>query len=72
MRQQSRSKARVKVFEKIDEQIQLVSNKDYSASKQKWITNDEGYQRKVEVAKCVKRLWTTNIDGKINLAMGCL
>ena len=46
---------RCKLIVKIDEKIQLASNKDCAATKQKWITDDEGNQKKVEVAKRVKR-----------------
>ena len=54
---------------KIDEQIQLVTNKDYTPTKHKWVTDDEGKQTKVEVAKRVKRWWTASVDGKINLVV---
>ena len=54
---------------KIDEQIQLAANKDYTPSQHKWVTDDYGKQRKVEVAKHVKRWWTTRVDGKINLVV---
>jgi uncharacterized protein with ParB-like and HNH nuclease domain len=60
---------RRKLIAKIDEQILLASNKDYAATKQKWITDVEGNQKKVEVAKRVKRWWTASIDGKINLVV---
>ena len=51
---------------KIDEQIQLAANKDYTPTQYKWVTDEHGNQRKVEVAKCVKRWWTANVDGKFN------
>jgi hypothetical protein len=35
----------------------------------KWVTDDEGKQTKVEVAKRVKRWWTASVDGKINLVV---
>ena len=60
---------RRKLIAKIDEQILLSSNKDYAATKQKWITDEEGKQKKVEVAKRVKRWWAASIDGKINLVV---
>ena len=58
---------RRKMMAKTDEQIQLATNKDYTPTQHKWVTDDEGSQRKVEVAKRVKRWWTASVDGKINL-----
>ena len=57
---------RRKLIAKIDEQIQLVANKDYTPTQHKWVTDEHGNQRKVEVAKRVKRWWTASVDGKIN------
>ena len=54
---------------KIDEQIQLAANKDYTPTQHKWVTDEHGNQRKVEVAKRVKRWWTASVDGKINLVV---
>lgn len=34
---------------KIDEQIQLEANKDYTSTQHKWVTDVDGKQRKVEV-----------------------
>ena len=52
---------------KIDEQIQLAANKDYTPTQHKWVTDEHGNQRKVEVSIRVKRWWTASVDGKINL-----
>ena len=60
---------RRKLMAKIDEQIQLAINKDYTPTQHKWVTDDEGKQTKVEVAKRVKRWWTASADGKINLVV---
>ena len=60
---------RRKLVAKIDEQIQLASDKDYTPTQHKWITDADGNQRKVEVAKRVKRWWTESVDGKINLVV---
>ena len=60
---------RRKLIAKIDEQIQFATNSDYTATKHKWITDADGNQKKVEVAKRVKRWWTASIDGKINLVV---
>jgi hypothetical protein len=47
---------RRKLVAKIDEQIQLASEKDYTPTQQKWVTDSNGNQKKVEVAKRVLRL----------------
>jgi hypothetical protein len=57
---------RRKLMAKIDEQIQLATNKDYTPTQHKWVTDDEGKQTKVEVAK---RWWMASVDGKINLVV---
>ena len=60
---------RRKLIAKIDEQIQLAANKDYTPRQQKWVTDENSNQRKVEVAKRVKRWWTASVDDKINLVV---
>ena len=60
---------RRKLIAKINEQIQLAVNKDYTPTQHKWVTDEHGTQRKVEVAKRVKRWWTASVDGKINLVV---
>ena len=60
---------RRKLIAKIDEQIQLATNKDYTPTQHKWVTDEDGSQRKFEVSKRVKRWWTASIDGKINLVV---
>ena len=60
---------RRKLIAKIDEQIQLAANKDYTPTQHKWVTDEYGTQRKVEVAKRIKRWWTASVDGKINLVV---
>ena len=60
---------RRKLIAKIDEQIQLAVNKEYTPTQHKWVTDEHGNQRKIEVAKRVKRWWTVSVDGKINLVV---
>jgi hypothetical protein len=60
---------RRKLIAKIDEQIQLAANKDFAPTQHKWVTDEHGNQKKVEVAKRVKRWWTASVDGKINLVV---
>ena len=40
---------------KIDDQIQLATNKDYTSTQHKWVTDDQSKQTKVKVVKHVKR-----------------
>ena len=61
---------RHKLIAKIDEKIQLATNQDYTPTQHKWVTDDEGKQTKVEVAKRVKHCWTTSVDDNINLVVG--
>ena len=58
-----------KLIAQIDEEIQLAANKDYTPTQHKWVTDDEGKQTKVEVAKRVKRWWTASANGKIKLVV---
>ena len=60
---------RRKLIAKIDEQIQLAANKDYTPTQHKWVSDEHGSQREVEVAKRVKRWWTASVDGKINFVV---
>ena len=60
---------RRKLIAKIDEQIQLTAHKDYTPMQHKWITDEHGKQRKVEIPKRVRRWWTASVDGKINLVV---
>ena len=60
---------RRKLIAGIDEQIQLAANKDYTPTQHKCMTDEDGNQPKVEVAKRVKRWWTASVDGKINLVV---
>jgi hypothetical protein len=39
-----------KLIAKIDDQIQLAANKDYTPTQHKWVTDEDGTHRKVEVA----------------------
>ena len=57
---------RRKLMANKDEKIQLATNKDYTPTQHKWVTDDEGKQTKVEVAK---RWWTASVVGKINLVV---
>ena len=60
---------RRKLIANTDEQIQIATNKDYTPTQHKLVTDDKGKQTKVEVAKRVKRWWAASVDGKINLVV---
>ena len=60
---------RRKLTAKIDEQIELASNPNYAPTKRKWVADDDGNRKQIEVAKRIKRWWTASSDGKINLVV---
>ena len=60
---------RRKLIAKIDEQIQLAANNDYTPTQHKWVSDENGNQHKIEVPKCVKRWWTATVDGTIDLVV---
>ena len=60
---------RRKLIAKIDEQSQLATNTDFTPTQQKWVTDADGIQKRIEVPKRVKRWWATSEDGKINLVV---
>jgi len=47
---------RRKLIAKIDEQIQLSANKDYTLTQHKWVTDEHGNQRKAEVADVLAKV----------------
>ena len=60
---------RRKLIAKLDEQIQVTTIKDYTATQQKCTIDGECNQDKVEIYKRVKLWWTTSVDGKISLVV---
>ena len=46
---------RRKLIAKIDEQIQLSTNSDFTPTQHKWVTDADGNQKRIEVPKRVKR-----------------
>jgi hypothetical protein len=60
---------RRKLLEKLEQQIQLATNPDYAPSKTVWVQGEDGIERKVEVAKRVKRWWVENLDGTVTLTV---
>ena len=62
-------KRRRKLIAKIDEQILLATDSNYKPTKIKWIRNEDGSKRKLEIPKRVRRWWTKNIGGTILLTI---
>ena len=60
---------RRKLIAKIDEQIQLATDTDFTPTQHKWVTDADGNQKRIEVPKRVKRWWAASEDGKINLVV---
>ena len=62
-------KRRRKLIAKIDEQILLVTDSNYRPTKIKWIQNEDGTERKLEIPKRVRRWWTEHLGGTILLTI---
>lgn len=60
---------RNKLVSKIDEQIALATDSEFSPTKTKWVTDEDGAQKKVEYAKRVKRWWNNAADGSVLLTV---
>ena len=62
-------KRRRKLIAKIDERILLATDSNYKPTKIKWVHNEDGTERKVEVPKRVRRWWTEQLGGTILLTI---
>jgi hypothetical protein len=62
-------KRRRKLTAKIDEQILIATDSNYKPKKIKWIHNEDGEDRKLEIPKRVKRWRTEQLGGTILLAI---
>ena len=62
-------KRRRKLIAKIDEQIRLVTDSNYKPTKIKWVRNEEGTERKLEIPKRVRRWWTEHLGGTVLLTI---
>jgi hypothetical protein len=60
-------KRRRKLIAKIDEQILLVTDSNYRPTKIKWVHNEDGTERKLEIPKRIRRWWTEQLGGTILL-----
>ena len=62
-------KHRRKLIAKIDEQILLATDSNYKPTKIKWVRNEDGAERKLEIPKRVRLWWTENLGGTVLLTI---
>ena len=62
-------KRRRKIIAKIDEQILLATDSNYKPTKIKWVQNEDGTERKLEIPKRVRRWWCEQQGGTILLTI---
>ena len=62
-------KRRRKLIAKIDEQILLATDSNYKPTKTKWVHNEDGNERKLEIPKRVRRWWCEQQGGTILLTI---
>ena len=62
-------KRRRKIIAKIDEQILIATDSNYKPTKIKWVHNEDGTERKLEIPKRVRRWWTEQQGGTILLTI---
>ena len=62
-------KRRRKLIAKIDEQILLATDSNYKPTKIKWVRNEDGTERKLEIPKRIRRWWCEQQGGTILLTI---
>jgi hypothetical protein len=62
-------KRRRKLIAKIDEQILIATDSNYKPKKIKWVRNEDGTERKLEIPKRIRRWWTEQQGGTILLTI---
>jgi hypothetical protein len=62
-------KRRRKLIAKIDEQILLTTDSNYKPTKIKWVHNEDGTERKLEIPKRIRCWWTEQQGGTILLTI---
>ena len=62
-------KRRRKLIGKIDEQILLATDSNYKPTKIKWVQNEDGTERKLEIPKRIRRWWTEQLGGTVLLTI---
>ena len=58
-----------KLIDKTDKQILLATDSNYKPTKTKWVQNEDGTERKLEIPKRVRRWWTEQLGGTILLTI---
>ena len=62
-------KRRRKLIAKIDEQILIATDSNYKPTKTKWVQNEDGTERKLEMPKRIRRWWYEQQGGTILLTI---
>jgi hypothetical protein len=62
-------KRRRKLIAKIDEQILIATDSNYRPTKTKWVRNEGGTERKLEIPKRIRRWWCEQQGGTILLTI---
>ena len=62
-------KRRRKLIAKIDEQILIATDSNYQSTKIKWVRNEDGTERKLEIPKRIRRWWCEQQGGTILLTI---
>ena len=62
-------KRRRKLIAKIDEQILIATDSNYKPTKIKWVQNEDGTERKLEIPKRVRRWWCEQQGGTFLLTI---
>ena len=62
-------KRRRKLNAKIDEQILMATDSNYKPTKIKWVRNEDGTERKLEIQKRIRRWWNEHLGGTILLTI---
>ncbi len=62
-------KRRRKLIAKIDEQILIATDSNYKPTKTKWVRNEEGTERELEIPKRLRRWWTEHLGGTVLLTI---
>ena len=62
-------KRRRKLIAKIFEQILIATDSNYIPTKIKWVRNEDGTERKLEIPKRVRRWWTEHLGGTVLLTI---
>lgn len=62
-------KRRRKLLDKLNEQMQLVEDSTYQPTTKKWVTDEDGERKRVEVPKRLKSWWGKDANGNTVLTV---